>query len=474
MRSIDVSALLAGARFNSFHLRLLFWGALIIVFDGYDLVIYGVVLPTLMKEWSLSAVQAGLLGSCALFGMMFGALIFGPLADRIGRRKTITVCVVLFSTVTALTGFASTPTQFAVLRFVAGIGIGGVMPNVIALMNEYAPQRLRSRLIALMFTGYSLGGMVSAGLGILLIPQQGWPSVFFIAAIPLLVLPWMVRQLPESINFLLRRGYASRAQLLLANAVTSYTPHARDILRPESGQTDKVSITQLFTEQRLINTLMLWLAFCCSMLMIYGLSSWLPKLMSAAGYNTTSSIAFLLILNLGAIFGSLTGGWLADRFGLGKVLIAFLTASGLVLGLMAVEAPVAVLYVLIGVAGAGTTGAQILANAFAIQYYPPHIRSTGLGWAMGIGRIGAIAGPLVGASMHALELPLHFSFLAFAVPGLIGAAAIGVFRIRVSHWSLIDLDPERQTAASPSPAPSSSHSAEQHTDPRLWVRPPDL
>jgi len=474
MRNIDVSALLAEAPLNPFHLRLLFWCALIIVFDGYDLVIYGVVLPSLMKEWGLNALQAGLLGSCALLGMMLGALIFGPLADRVGRCNTITVCVVLFSGVTALTGFAESPTQFAALRFIAGIGIGGVMPNVIALMNEYAPQRLRGRLIALMFTGYSVGGMASAGLGMALIPEWGWASVFFVAAIPLLVLPSMVRQLPESINFLLRRGYTPRAQVLLSQVVASYTPHTNDVLRPEAGQSDKVSIGQLFTEHRLVNTLILWLAFCCSMLMIYGLSSWLPKLMNTAGYGTTSSIAFLLILNLGAIVGSLTGGWLADRLGLGKVLLTFLAASGVVLAMMAIEAPAPVLYALIAVAGAGTTGAQILANAFAVQYYPAHIRSTGLGWAMGIGRFGAIAGPLVGASTHALELPLHFSFMAFAVPGLIGAAAIAVFMIRLSHWHLITVDSERPVAASASSPLPSPASVEQGTDPRLWVRPPDL
>eukprot|EP01030_Chromulinospumella_sphaerica_P027353 gene27353-27609_t len=164
MRTIDVATLLDGARFNSFHARLLFWGALIIIFDGYDLVIYGVVLPALMKDWGLTALQAGLLGSCALLGMMVGAMFFGQLSDRIGRRKTITMCVVLFSGITAINGFARTPEEFAFFRFLAGMGIGGVMPNVIALMNEYAPKKLRGTLIAVMFTGYSIGGMLSAGL----------------------------------------------------------------------------------------------------------------------------------------------------------------------------------------------------------------------------------------------------------------------------------------------------------------------
>jgi len=455
MRTIDVAALLDGARFNAFHARLLFWGALIIIFDGYDLVIYGVVLPALMKDWGLSALQAGLLGSCALLGMMVGALFFGQLSDRIGRRKTITLCVLLFSGITVINGFARTPEEFGLMRFLAGIGIGGVMPNVIALMNEYAPKKLRGTLIAVMFTGYSVGGMLSAGLGMWLIPLHGWPSVFFVAGVPLLVLPLMVRQLPESINFVLRKGQGTAARRLLQQAVPDYQSLRDDDLRREAGQAPKVSVMQIFQDGRLINTLLLWLAFCCSLLMIYGISAWLPKLMNTAGYGINSSIGFLLVLNFGAIFGSLFGGWLADRFGLGRVLVCFLAASALVLGLMAVKAPLAVLYVLIAIAGGGTTGAQILANAFAVQYYPAHIRSTGLGWAMGIGRVGAIIGPMLGAAMHAAELPLQFSFLAFAVPGLIGAAAIGVFLMRVNRKrpTPVDVDVDTASVSQPSSAP---------------------
>ncbi|MFJ3681357.1 MFS transporter [Pseudomonas sp. NPDC090208] len=467
MRNLDVTGMLDAARFNAFHARLLLWGALIIVFDGYDLVIYGVVLPALMNDWGLTALQAGLLGSCALMGMMLGALIFGPLADYIGRRRSIFMCVALFSSFTVLNGFADSPEAFAVLRLLAGVGLGGVMPNIIALMNEYAPRKQRSTLIALMFSGYAAGGMLSAGLGMLIVPAWGWRPLFFMAAVPLLVLPLLIRQLPESINFLLRSGQRQRAQLLLQRVLPRYVGQPSDHLLGEEGQQTRVSIIQLFQDGRLINTLLLWLAFACSLLMIYGLSAWLPKMMTMAGYALTSSIAFLLILNAGAIVGSLFGGWLADRCGLGRVLLAFLAASGVVLGLMAVKSPLSVMYVLIGIAGAGTTGAQILANAFAVQSYPAHIRSTGLGWAMGIGRIGAIVGPLLGAVLQGFTLPLQVSFLVFAIPGLIGAAAIGVFLIRTSRWQDVVLEFDL-----PNPPPHPS--VDSQNDPRLWVRSPDL
>lgn len=427
MRTIDVNALIDGARFNSFHGRLLFWCALIIVFDGYDLVIYGVVLPALMQDWGLSAVEAGFLGSCALFGMMLGALFFGPLSDRIGRRKTIMTCVILFSGFTVINAFARTPTEFALCRFIAGLGIGGVMPNVVALMNEYAPKKIRSTLVALMFSGYSIGGMLSAGLGMLLIPHWGWQSVFLVAAIPLLVLPFLVRQLPESLNFLLRSGQSAQAQRLLQCASGAYQPLAEDNLSLAQGHRQPVSILQLLQEGRRLPTLMLWLAFFCCLLMVYALSSWLPKLMNSAGYGLNSSLAFLLVLSFGAIFGAIGGGWLGDRIGLSRVLLAFFALGALSLSLLALQSPLWVLYGLIAIAGASTIGTQILANACAVQFYPAHIRSTGLGWAMGIGRIGAIIGPLLGGALQAAHLPLQVSFLAFAAPGLIGVLAMLVF-----------------------------------------------
>ena len=325
MRTIDVSALIDGARFNAFHARVLFWCALIIIFDGYDLVIYGVVLPSLMSEWGLSSLQAGALGSCALVGMMLGALFFGSLSDRIGRRKTIMMCVAIFSGVTAINGLAQSPEAFALCRFIAGLGIGGVMPNVVALMNEYAPKKSRSTLVAIMFSGYSLGGMLSASLGMVLIPQWGWQAVFYVALIPLLALPLLIRQLPESMDFLLRTGQTVKAQNLLAQAAPSYEPTANDQLTQRVAKGTTVSIAQLFQDGRKLNTFMLWLAFFCCLLMVYALSSWLPKLMTAAGYGLNSSLAFLLALNVGAIIGAVAGGWLGDRIGIAKVLFAFFT-----------------------------------------------------------------------------------------------------------------------------------------------------
>lgn len=424
MRKIDINQVIDQARFNAFHWRVLFWCALIIIFDGYDLVIYGVVLPTLMQEWGLTPLQAGALGSYALFGMMIGALFFGPLSDRLGRKKVIAICVILFSGFTVLNGFARNPTEFGICRFIAGLGIGGVMPNVVALMSEYAPKKIRSTLVAIMFSGYSVGGMLSAGLGIVLLPNFGWQSVFYVAIIPLLLLPLILRFLPESVGFMLRQGREAEAREVLQRIEPTFVPQTGDTFVMSEPKAAGTPVVQLFREGRAVSTLMLWVAFFCCLLMVYALNSWLPKLMVSAGYGLGSSLMFLMVLNFGAIFGAVGGGWIGDRLKLQKVLVVFFVIAAISISLLGFKSPSVVLYSLIAIAGATTIGTQILAYACVAQFYPMAIRSTGLGWASGIGRSGAIVGPLLGGALVGIQLPLHYNFMAFAVPGAVAALAM--------------------------------------------------
>ncbi len=429
MRQIDVHTVIDGARFTRFHWMVMALCALLLIFDGYDLFIYGVVLPSVMQQWNLTPLQAGALGSYALFGMMFGALVFGTLADRIGRKKGIAICFVLFSSATILNGFASSPTEFGIFRFLAGLGCGGLMPNAVALMNEYAPKRLRSTLVAVMFSGYSLGGMLAAGVGIYMLPRFGWESMFFAAAIPLLLLPLILWKLPESVGFLVRQGRHEQARAILAKVDPELRIDAADQLQMNDAKGQGVAVLELFREGRALRTLCLWLAFFCCLLMVYALSSWLPKLMAGAGYSLGSSLSFLLALNFGGMAGAILGGWLGDRFNLGKVMVAFFVAAAVSISLLGFKSPTPLLYCLIFIAGATTIGTQILLYAGAAQFYGLSIRSTGLGWASGIGRNGAIVGPLLGGALMAINLPLQLNFIAFAVPGAIAALAMAVFTL---------------------------------------------
>ncbi|MCU0894180.1 MAG: aromatic acid/H+ symport family MFS transporter, partial [Rhodospirillales bacterium] len=407
-----------------FHARVLFWCTLIILFDGYDLVIFGVVLPKLMEQWQLSPVEAGALGSSALFGMMIGAMGFGMLADRLGRKTGIIVCVVLFSTVTVITGMAATPLQFAVLRFAAGLGIGGVMPNVVALLTEYAPRRSRSTMVAVMFSGYAIGGMTSAALGIWIVPAFGWPAMFYLAAAPLLLLPLMIRALPESAAVLLRRGREGEVRRVLAAVGLGRADNPDAVLMAPAEAPARAPLVEVFRERRALSTLMFWTAFFMCLLMVYALGFWLPKLMTLAGYGLKSSLAFLMVLNMGAIIGAIGGAWVADRSNLRAVLLAYFGTAAVSLGLLGFDSPTWVLYALIAIAGATTIGSQTLLYAYAAQFYPAAIRSTGIGWASGIGRTGAILGPLLAGGLLALALPHHLNFAALAIPSLIAATAV--------------------------------------------------
>jgi len=300
------------------------------------------------------------------------------------------------------------------------------MPNAVALMNEYAPKRVRSTLVAIMFSGYSLGGMLSAGVGIFMLPRFGWESMFFAAAVPLLLLPVILYYLPESIGFLVRQGRTEEARTLLKRLDPDCDVQADDALQAADRKGDGRSVLELFRNGLAIRTLALWLAFFCCLLMVYALSSWLPKLMANAGYSLGSSLSFLLALSFGGMAGAILGGWLGDRYNLVKVKVAFFIAAALSISLLGVNSPMPVLYLLIFIAGATTIGTQILLYAGAAQLYGLSVRSTGLGWASGIGRNGAIVGPLLGGALMGINLPLQLNFIAFAIPGAIAALAMAV------------------------------------------------
>lgn len=426
-QTINVNNVIDHAKFKPFHFNVVAWCLLIILFDGYDLAINGVVLPLLMDEWGLSAVQAGMLASTALAGMMFGAMIFGSLADKIGRKKVIMICIVLFSGLTFAGGFASNPTEFGILRFLAGLGIGGVMPNLVALTSEYAPKNMRSTLVTTMFSGYAVGGVMAALLGAWLTPSFGWEIMFFIAGIPLLLLPIIWKFLPESLMFIVKENKQEQARPIMARLApevqisneTKFELHQVDV--PEAA-----NVVSLFKRGRALNTLLFWLAFFTCLLTMYALSSWLPKLMMAAGYSMDNSLMFMMVMNVGAVVGIVGGGILADRFHLKPVLMFLGIMGAIVMSLMGFQSNQFLLYILVFLAGAASIGSQMLLYSYVAQYYPLAVRSTGIGWSSAIGRMGAIVGPILIGGLLGMNLPAHFNFIAVGLPVLITAIAVAL------------------------------------------------
>ena len=456
MRQIDVHKLSDEAKFNGFHALVLFWCALIIIFDGYDLAVAGIALPSIMKEMGVDPTSAGFMVSSALFGMMFGAIFLGTIADKIGRRWAIAICILLFSVFTSAAGFTHDPVTFSVLRFFAGLGIGGVMPNVVAQMTEYSPRRIRTTLTTLMFSGYSVGGMLAALLGKGLIETYGWSSVFIAAGVPVLLIPFILKSIPESMPFLIKENRLDELKKIVTRMEPSYAAHAGDrFALPSEDQADNAPIRHLFQEGRGFSTVMFWITFFMCLFMVYALSSWLTKLMASAGYSLGSALTFVLVLNFGAMIGAIGGGWLADRFHIKYVLIGMYALAAVSIALLGYKVSTEMLFVLVGLAGASTIGTQIVTYAYAGQFYPMAVRSTGIGWASGVGRSGAILAPIVIGTLVGMALPLQQNFLAIAIPAVIATLAVSL----INHSRAESAHHEDVSAEIPDPAPGRVASA---------------
>ena len=429
MRHIDVHELSDKARFNRFHAGVLLWCALIIICDGYDLAVAGIALPSIMKDMGVTAQNAGFMVSSALFGMMFGAIFLGTIADRIGRRKAIAICIALFSVFTAAAGFTHDPYTFSAMRFLAGLGIGGVMPNVVAQMTEYSPKKIRATMVTLMFSGYAVGGMLAALLGKGLLETYGWSSVFMAAGLPVLLIPVILKTLPESMPFLIRENRLDELKQIVARMEPSYRPDAGDrFALPAQDRAEGAPIGKLFQDGRGFSTAMFWIAFFMCLFMVYALSSWLTKLMASAGYSLGSALTFVLVLNFGAVIGAVGGGWLADRFNIKYVLMGMYALAAVSITLLGFKVPTELLFLLVGLAGASTIGTQIVTYAYAGQFYPMAIRSTGIGWASGVGRSGAILAPIAIGTLVGMALPLEQNFMAIAIPAAIAVIAVSLIR----------------------------------------------
>lgn len=371
------------------------------------------------------------MASSALFGMMFGGIILGTLADKIGRRWVLAICVSFFSIFTAAAGFTNDPYLFSVMRFLAGVGIGGAIPNVTAHMSEYAPTKVRGLMVMVMCCGYAVGSIIAALLAKQFIETHGWQAVFFAAGVPALLIPVILTYLPESLQFLI----SQRDDARLRQIVRKMRPDIRleslnEFVVPSQDKTEAPSVRGLFQEGRAFSTVMIWVACITCLFMIYALSSWLVKLMTMAGYNLGSSLNFFLAYNAGALVGTVDGGWLADRLNIKWVTCAFFAVAAISLTLLGYG--MQPLLLVAAVVGAATLGTQGLLYAFGGQFYPTAIRSTGLGFASGIGRIGALVAPILIGFLVSMKLPLVENFLSIAFFAAIGAIAVAFISYRTS------------------------------------------
>lgn len=399
---------------------------LTILAEGYDLGIYGAVLPAMLeaKEWGLTAALAGIIGSYALLGMLIGSLLVGVLTDFIGRKQTLILNLALFSITMGLAATAPSAEMFGFYRFIGGLGIGGVIPSVSALTIEYSPVKHRSFLYVLMYTGYPIGGVLGALLSMTLIAEYGWKLLFWIGVLPILFIPFIIKLLPESINYLLAHNREDEArQIAQRYRITLVETDAVTVTDPASKSRWNV-ITDLFSQKNVRATAFFWITYFMGFLMVYGLNTWLPKIMKQAGYPLGSSISFLLVFNLTAAIGALVAGAAADRFGSRRVISISYLLAALSTGLLSIKSGVLLVYALVGIAGFGTIGSTMVLASFVSNYYPSHNRATALGWAVGFGRVGAIMGPMLGGFLLTMQIDFVWNFLTFSIAGLVASLAI--------------------------------------------------
>ncbi|HLI19663.1 MAG TPA: MFS transporter [Stellaceae bacterium] len=427
MAAVNVTDFIDGQRFSRLQLAVAIWCGVLVALDGLDVQIIAFVAPVIAPSWGVPIAAFGPIFGLGLLGFMLGALIAGPFADRYGRKPVIVVSAAILGIFSLATADAHTLGQLLILRVLTGLGLGGVLPNAVALTSEYAPRRNRAMVIAVMFCGYSIGGGISALVSARLIPAYGWPSAFvFGGVIPLLLAPAIYLWVPESIDFLAQRTRRSQQIAALLNRIAARAMFKGDETFVIAEKNMKgFTVKHLFTEGRTATTLLLWLAFFCNLLVLYLLAAWLPAMMQAAGVPIGQAIVFTAFLNLGGIIGTCALGPLMSRWG-AAVVIAILHMLAAISTVTIGVAGNNTTLLALGIFGAGfcVIGGLNFLNALASSKYPTAIRSTGVGWGLGIGRIGSIVGPIMAGVLLAGHVSLPQLYFIAAVPALIVGLAV--------------------------------------------------
>jgi len=426
MAIVDVQERIDSGKLSSFQLLVVALCALIVFIDGFDTQAIGYVAPVIVRSWGVDRAALAPAFSAGLFGLMIGALAFGPVADRVGRKPVLLFCTLFFGVMSLVTATADSVRTLLILRFITGLGLGGAMPNAIALTTEYAPRRIRATTVMIMFCGFSLGAFLGGVAAAGLISRFGWKSVFVLGGIvPCLAFPFLAMLLPESIRYLVvqgRREEQVAAILHRIDPAAAVPPGATFTV--EEHKTKGFVVRQLFAEGRGRFTPLIWVVFFMSLLDLYFLTSWLPTIISSAGISVSKAALITAAFQLGGVIGALLLGRLFDRYSPFAMLsLTYLAASAFVLLIGAVGTSILALVLAVFGAGFCVVGGQIGANALTANSYPTAIRSTGVGWALGIGRIGSIIGPLVGGLLLSLHWPTRLIFMVGAVPVLVGSLA---------------------------------------------------
>lgn len=389
--------------------------------EGYDVGVLGAILPALATDasWKLTPIALGALGSYTLLGMLVGGILSGTLSDLHGRKPLFIGCFTLFTFCTIITAFTPTPAWFGASRFVAGLGLGGIIPVAAALTIEYSPARKKSLNYGIMYSGYSVGILTAALVGKALLTDHGWRPVVLIGAAPLVLVPLLVWWLPESLESLAVRGRFDAARQLAARLeipVPAAAPKADKI-----GW--RMVLGEIFSPRNAFATICFWTALFMGLLLVYGIAQWLPQIMRKSGYNLGDSLLFLAVFSFTSAIGGIVLGQWADRFGV-KRTVALAYALGAVgIAALAFKGSIWLNYTFVAIAGFGTVSASLILTGYLADYLAPFVRSAGTGFALSFARIGALLGPLLGGYIAGLAVGPQWNFYVFAAVAAIAAVA---------------------------------------------------
>jgi len=422
----DLDGVLDHAKLGSYQGVIILLCAFMVMIDGFATQMIGLVAPAIAADWRLPAAAFGPVFGLGLFGGLLGALFLGSLGDRFGRKPVVLACIVLFSVVSLVTPFTHTIPALIVARVVCGLGLGGALPNLIALTSEYAPKSSRARVAAVMFCGFPLGSVLAGVVTAQMMPDYGWASVFYVSgAFPLALLPVFAVLVPESARFLIAAGRESQAARILART----NRHTRWNGSAGARAGHKASVGELFANGLASGTLLLWLTLFASLLLTVFMVSWLPLVARAGGIGLKSAVLAVSAFNLGGTVGCFAIGAFNKRFGvIAPIAVSYLLgAVGVCLvGFSGYSGPLFLAASL--VAGLFTVGAQMCTVGFLAAFYDTHARATGVGWGLGIGRIGAVVGPTIGGVFIGLGMPMPTLFLiagAMAAIAAVGIVSVG-------------------------------------------------
>jgi AAHS family 4-hydroxybenzoate transporter-like MFS transporter len=469
-RSVDVQAFIDEQRFSPFQWMILVLCFLVVAADGFDTAAVGFIAPSLVQQWGIARSSLGPVMSAALVGLGIGALAAGPCADRLGRKTVLVLSVFFFGVWSLAAARANSIESLTLLRFLTGLGLGAAMPNAVTLMSEYAPARLRAVAVNGMFCGFSCGLAIGGVASAWLIPHFGWPSVLAAGGVgPIVLTVLLILLLPESVQFLAVRRHADRR---IARILQRIAPHSRlegcsfiaVDARPgheaatasaaaanngsknassnasksgHPGARAQWALAVVLSSRYRFGTLMLWLAYFMGLLIYYLLTNWLPTLFNDTGFSGEKAALMTSLFPLGGVLGNLCVGWIMDRFaGHRVVALTFLLVGVLVLLVGRGVGHQVWLGTLIFLTGTVATSAVTSMSALAASFYPTRARATGVAWMLGIGRVGGVAGALVGAALMGLGWQFGAVFSLLAVPSLIAASGVYLMTRRVQADAL--------------------------------------